>query len=214
MTSPSRGTTNYDAIVIGSGPGGSACATLLQKRGVKTLLVEKSEGVATLTLNRPERHNAITLTMARELRAFWEAVKVDPEVVCIIVTGAGEKAFAPGNDIAEFEVEPRSDTALPAPRVGALGEAARSLAVPRTGGVDRHPAARQVQVAGPAPMRASMAASTRSVLVSWPMASAKRRAWRRRYRWADPARRCRQANRRRATRRSRRQKLSLSFSIP
>jgi phytoene dehydrogenase-like protein len=34
--------TQYDAIVIGSGPGGSACATLLQKRGVKTLLVEKN----------------------------------------------------------------------------------------------------------------------------------------------------------------------------
>ena len=31
----------YDVIVIGSGPGGGACATLLQKRGVRTLLVEK-----------------------------------------------------------------------------------------------------------------------------------------------------------------------------
>ncbi|MFP6580121.1 MAG: enoyl-CoA hydratase/isomerase family protein [Myxococcota bacterium] len=67
----------------------------------ETLLVEKSEGVATLTLNRPERHNAITLTMARELRAFWEAVKVDPEVVCIVVTGAGEKALCTGMDVAD-----------------------------------------------------------------------------------------------------------------
>src|SRR3990172_2121173 len=33
---------NYDVIVIGSGPGGSSCATLLQKRGIKTLLVEKN----------------------------------------------------------------------------------------------------------------------------------------------------------------------------
>ena len=32
----------YDAIVIGSGPGGSACATLLQKRGIDTLLIEKN----------------------------------------------------------------------------------------------------------------------------------------------------------------------------
>lgn len=35
-------TAQYDVIVIGSGPGGSACATLLQKRGIKTLLIEKN----------------------------------------------------------------------------------------------------------------------------------------------------------------------------
>ena len=35
---------------------------------LETLLLEKSDGIATLTLNRPERHNAFNLTMARELR--------------------------------------------------------------------------------------------------------------------------------------------------
>ena len=75
----------------------------------ETLLVEKSDGVATLTLNRPARHNALTLTMARELRRFWELVKADPEVVCIIVTGAGEKALCTGMDGADVASGAASD---------------------------------------------------------------------------------------------------------
>jgi enoyl-CoA hydratase/carnithine racemase len=67
----------------------------------ETLLYEVEDGVATLTLNRPERYNAFNLTMARELRAAWDAVKTDPEVVCAIVTGAGEKAFCTGMDISD-----------------------------------------------------------------------------------------------------------------
>ena len=42
---------NYDAIVVGAGPGGCACAALLQKRGLKTLLVEKNDRVGGKTLN-------------------------------------------------------------------------------------------------------------------------------------------------------------------
>jgi enoyl-CoA hydratase/carnithine racemase len=67
----------------------------------ETLLYEKADGVATLTLNRPERHNAFNLTMARELRRSWEAIKADPEVVCAIVTGAGERAFCTGMDVGD-----------------------------------------------------------------------------------------------------------------
>ncbi len=67
----------------------------------ETLLYEKAEGVATLTLNRPDRHNAFNLAMARELRSAWETIKKDPEVVCVIVTGAGERAFCTGMDVAE-----------------------------------------------------------------------------------------------------------------
>ncbi len=66
-----------------------------------TLLYEKADGVATLTLNRPERHNAFNTAMAHELHDAWTQIKADPEVVCVIVTGAGDKAFCTGFDVAE-----------------------------------------------------------------------------------------------------------------
>jgi len=69
--------------------------------GFETLRTEKQDRVITLTLNRPDRHNAFNLTMARELHAFWTQVKADPEVVCVIVTGAGDRAFCTGMDIAD-----------------------------------------------------------------------------------------------------------------
>jgi enoyl-CoA hydratase/carnithine racemase len=67
----------------------------------ETLLYEVQGGVALLTLNRPDRHNSLNLQMARELRQAWETVKADPEVVCVLLTGAGEKAFCTGMDMAD-----------------------------------------------------------------------------------------------------------------
>ncbi len=67
----------------------------------ETILYEKQERVATITLNRPERHNAFNWAMARELREAWARVKKDPEVVCAILTAAGEKAFCTGMDVAD-----------------------------------------------------------------------------------------------------------------
>jgi enoyl-CoA hydratase/carnithine racemase len=64
-----------------------------------TLLYETDAGVATITLNRPERHNAFNLVMAHELRRAWDTVKADPAVVCVIVTGAGNKALCTGVDL-------------------------------------------------------------------------------------------------------------------
>ena len=68
---------------------------------LETLLYDVKDGVATITLNRPDRHNAFTVTMANELAQTWEAVKTDPDVVCAIVTGAGPKAFCTGMDVAD-----------------------------------------------------------------------------------------------------------------
>jgi len=67
----------------------------------QTILYEVGDGVATITLNRPERHNAFTVAMAHELREAWARIKADPAVVCAIVTGAGPRAFCTGMDIGD-----------------------------------------------------------------------------------------------------------------
>jgi len=67
----------------------------------ETLLYDVADGVATLTLNRPERHNAFNLQMASELQQAWTAIKADREVVCVVLTGAGEKALCTGADLTD-----------------------------------------------------------------------------------------------------------------
>lgn len=64
----------------------------------ETLLYEESGGVAQVTLNRPERHNAISVRMADELHALWRALRHDDDVRVVIVTGAGDRAFCTGLD--------------------------------------------------------------------------------------------------------------------
>ena len=68
----------------------------------ETLLYEFADGVATVTLNRPDVHNAMNDRMRRELvQCFGELVTNDDARV-IVVTGAGERAFSAGADIREF----------------------------------------------------------------------------------------------------------------
>lgn len=66
-----------------------------------TLLYEKHDRSAVLTLNRPERHNAFNLRMIEELADAWRSIKSDSAVVSVVVTGAGEKAFCTGMDLHE-----------------------------------------------------------------------------------------------------------------
>ena len=69
--------------------------------GFETIRYEKQQRVATITLDREERHNAFNVAMGRELAQAWSEVSSDPEVVCAIVTGAGERAFCTGMDVAD-----------------------------------------------------------------------------------------------------------------
>ncbi|HRY13759.1 MAG TPA: enoyl-CoA hydratase-related protein [Syntrophomonadaceae bacterium] len=64
----------------------------------KTLLFDKLDGVATITLNRPKTFNAINDELIAELDAVMDAIIADPEIRAVIITG-GEKAFAAGGDI-------------------------------------------------------------------------------------------------------------------
>ncbi|GBD26721.1 Carnitinyl-CoA dehydratase [bacterium HR30] len=64
----------------------------------QTVLFEVENRVATITLNRPERKNAMNQQMKDELRECWRRVKADPDIWVAIVTGAGD-AFSSGADV-------------------------------------------------------------------------------------------------------------------
>jgi enoyl-CoA hydratase len=67
--------------------------------------VERDGHVATVVLNRPEKLNALTRPMWRMLGDAFGALSADDSVRCVVVRGAGERAFSPGNDISEFETQ-------------------------------------------------------------------------------------------------------------
>jgi enoyl-CoA hydratase len=66
----------------------------------ETLLLDIHEGIATVTINRPTALNAMTPATIRELGAVVQTVTESREVRVVIITGAGEKAFVAGADIA------------------------------------------------------------------------------------------------------------------
>ncbi len=67
--------------------------------------VERDGDIATVVLNRPEKLNALTKPMWRLLGETMEALSDDDALRCIVIRGAGDKSFAPGNDIGEFANE-------------------------------------------------------------------------------------------------------------
>ena len=69
------------------------------------ILVARDGTLATVVLNRPHKLNAMTKPMWQRLGAVMRELSADDSLRCIVLRGAGGKAFAPGNDIAEFETE-------------------------------------------------------------------------------------------------------------
>jgi enoyl-CoA hydratase/carnithine racemase len=67
--------------------------------------IERDDTIATVVLDRPAKLNALTRPMWRALGAAFESLSSDDTVRVVIVRGAGERAFSPGNDIKEFETE-------------------------------------------------------------------------------------------------------------
>jgi enoyl-CoA hydratase len=74
------------------------------------LLVEKTDGVAILTLNRPEQLNALNYQLSTELHDAVARMSEDDEVGCIVITGAGDRAFSAGGDIHEQREDDRTRT--------------------------------------------------------------------------------------------------------
>jgi enoyl-CoA hydratase/carnithine racemase len=111
------------------------------EREYETVWVDdRGEGLLLLTLNRPEAANAMNTQMGRDLLAFFDAINAAPgNHRCIVVTGAGERAFCAGGDLKErngmsdeawqaqhllFERMIRAFIGCPVPVIGAVNGAA------------------------------------------------------------------------------------------
>lgn len=70
----------------------------------QTIISEKDGGICTLTINRPEKLNALNKNVVTELSSALEDALFDTTVKSILITGAGEKAFVAGADISEFSL--------------------------------------------------------------------------------------------------------------
>jgi len=68
-----------------------------------SLLIEKENNIATLTINRPDKMNALNKTVLDELDRAIDELNADSSIRSIIITGAGPKAFVAGADISEFK---------------------------------------------------------------------------------------------------------------
>lgn len=61
-----------------------------------------ADGVAVVTINRPERHNAMDVEHYAALSAAWVRVRDDAEIRCAVITGAGSKSFSTGADLKSY----------------------------------------------------------------------------------------------------------------
>src|SRR2546426_12842383 len=72
----------------------------------EAIMYHVADAIATVTLNRPEVHNAMNDVMRRELTRCFDGLVADDDVKVVVVTGAGEKAFSAGADIREVVAPP------------------------------------------------------------------------------------------------------------
>ena len=78
------------------------------------LMEKRVDGVALITLNRPERRNAMSVEMGALLIDYLAECEQDPDVRCVAVTGAGDKAFCAGADIRRLHNPSEGAQATPA----------------------------------------------------------------------------------------------------
>src|ERR1700759_731973 len=69
--------------------------------------VDVTDGIATITINRPERMNAMDAEHYKGLSQAWTRVRDDNDIRVAIIPGAGEKSFSAGADIKSFLTSPR-----------------------------------------------------------------------------------------------------------
>src|SRR6476620_3421052 len=76
------------------------------------LLYVVQDGIARLTFKRPQARNALTFAMYEQMAAICEAINAARSIKAMILTGAGDKAFASGTDISQFRAFKTAQDAL------------------------------------------------------------------------------------------------------
>src|SRR5712664_4795003 len=74
------------------------------------ILVETEDGVGIVTLNRPDKLNAMNRKLAGELHDAVKCMDADDAIGCVVITGAGTRAFSAGGDIHEQREDDRACT--------------------------------------------------------------------------------------------------------
>ncbi|MFC8277823.1 enoyl-CoA hydratase/isomerase family protein [Streptomyces sp. NPDC057271] len=100
-----------------------------------TVVRDKETGVAVVTLDRADRHNAITLDMARRLADTWRQFRYEDDVRAVVVTGAGSRAFCTGIDRSAEVPQPSSPYTIDDPLL-AIGPKANDLWKPVVAAVE------------------------------------------------------------------------------
>src|SRR6266705_749428 len=106
-------------IFISGPPGRMLHRTREGGRMADYLLTEKADGVAILTLNRPNQLNALNRQLSAELHEAVTRAVADDDVGCIVITGAGQKAFSAGGDIHEQREDDKKYTQAELDALGA-----------------------------------------------------------------------------------------------
>ena len=95
------------------------------------LIVERHGAVLHLTLNRPEKRNALALALLDEIGAAFAAHARDPGILCAVITGAGDRCFAAGGDLQELDaIRSDNDTRAMSQRGRAALDQVRAFPVP------------------------------------------------------------------------------------
>src|ERR1043166_7011663 len=76
------------------------------------LIYSVQDGIARIVFNRPQARNALTFAMYEQMASICESINQDRSIKALIVTGAGDKAFASGTDISQFRAFKTAQDAL------------------------------------------------------------------------------------------------------
>jgi enoyl-CoA hydratase len=99
-----------DAPIIAETVHNSRLATVEEKMTYEHILVEREDGVGIVTLNRPDKLNAMNRQLSGELHDAVRQMDADAAIGCIVITGAGDRAFSAGGDIHEQREDDRRYT--------------------------------------------------------------------------------------------------------